>query len=90
MLRRLLDKRASKVTCSTVRVHDGSQSWMLTKQIMLQVGAYEDKPAKIAEVVRSWVHEKKPEFDAMAVRAKQMGQPHAVFRIVEDLAAMCA
>ena len=56
----------------------------------MQVGAYEDKPVKIAEVVRGWVHEQKEEFNGMAVRAKQMGQPHAVFRIVEDLAAMCA
>ncbi len=23
----------------------------------VQVGAYEDKPAKIAEVIRGWVHE---------------------------------
>lgn len=56
----------------------------------LQVGTYEDKPAKIAEVIRGWVHEKREEFAAMAVHAKEMGQPHAVFRIVEDLAAMCA
>jgi len=27
---------------------------------------------------------------AMAARAKKMGQPQAVFRIVEDLATMCA
>ena len=58
--------------------------------LYLQVGAYEDKPAKIAEVIRGWVHEKHDEFVAMAVHAKEMGQPQAVFRIVEDLAAMCA
>ena len=56
----------------------------------MQVGAYEDKPSKIAEVIRGWVHEKHAEFVDMAARAKQMGQPQAVFRIVEDLAAMCA
>lgn len=55
-----------------------------------KVGTYEDKPAKIAEVIRGWVHEKRGEFAAMAVHAKEMGQPQAVFRIVEDLAAMCA
>lgn len=58
--------------------------------LALQVGAYEDKPTKIAEVIRGWVHEKHQEFVAMAARAKAMGQPQAVFRIVEDLAAMCA
>lgn len=65
-------------------------SCVLNPDINVQVGAYEDKPAKIAEVVRGWVHEQKEEFNGMALRAKQMGQPHAVFRIVEDLAAMCA
>ena len=58
--------------------------------LFVQVGAYEDKPAKIAEVIRGWVHEKQDEFVAMAAQAKSMGQPQAVFRIVEDLAAMCA
>ena len=56
----------------------------------LQVGAYEDKPAKIAQVIHGWVHEKREELASMAARAKAMGQPQAVFRIVEDLAAMCA
>lgn len=56
----------------------------------VQVGAYEDKPAKIADVIHGWVHDKRDEFAAMAVHAKEMGQPQAVFRIVEDLAAMCA
>ena len=56
----------------------------------MQVGAYEYKPAKIAEVIRGWVNEKHEDFVAMAARAQQMGQPHAVFRIVQDLAAMCA
>ncbi|DBB01119.1 hypothetical protein WJX77_006919 [Trebouxia sp. C0004] len=55
-----------------------------------QVGAYEDKPAKIAQIIHGWVHEKRGELAAMSARAKEMGQPQAVFRIVEDLATMCA
>lgn len=57
---------------------------------MLQVGTFEQDPQKIAGIIRSWVQEKRVEFDEMAARAKQIAQPDALFRIVRDLAAMCA
>lgn len=56
----------------------------------MQIGAFESKPDKIAEVLASWLGPRKPEFEAMAVRAKAFGEKwqNALFRIVEDLAAM--
>ena len=57
--------------------------------LVLQVGTFEQEPQKIAGIVRSWVQEKRVEFDEMAARAKQIAQPDALFRIVRDLAAMC-
>eukprot|EP00891_Asterochloris_glomerata_P005998 jgi/Astpho2/5998/fgenesh1_pm.00084_%23_5_t len=55
-----------------------------------KVGTFEQDPQKIAGIIRSWVQEKRVEFDEMAARAKQIAQPDALFRIVRDLAAMCA
>ena len=54
------------------------------------MGAFERKPAKIAEVLASWLGPEKAEFDAMAVRAKVIGEKWqgALFRIVRDLASM--
>jgi hypothetical protein len=55
-----------------------------------QVGAFERKPAKIAEILAAWLGPEKAEFEAMAVRAKAIGEKwqDALFRIVRDLAAM--
>ena len=56
----------------------------------MQVGAFERDPVKIAEVLAAWLGPRKAEFEAMAVRAKEIGErwQNALFRIVEDLAAM--
>ena len=56
----------------------------------MQVGAFERGPEKIAEVLASWLGPENEEFQAMALRAKAIGQKwqNALFRIVEDLAAM--
>jgi len=55
-----------------------------------QVGAFERKPAKIAEILVAWLGPEKAEFDAMALRAKAIGEKwqDALFRIVRDLASM--
>lgn len=58
--------------------------------MLIQVGAFERDPAKIAGILASWLGPEKAEFDAMAARAKAIGAQwqNALFRIVEDLAAM--
>lgn len=54
------------------------------------MGAFERKPEKIAEILASWLGPEKADFDAMAERAKAIGErwQNALFRIVEDLASM--
>lgn len=54
------------------------------------MGAFERGPEKIAEVLASWLGPERQEFEAMALRAKAIGKKwqNALFRIVEDLAAM--
>eukprot|EP00873_Tetraselmis_striata_P002907 jgi/Tetstr1/423171/TSEL_013939.t1 len=52
------------------------------------VGAFERAPDKIAAIVRDWFGPAAGELEAMSARAKAMGRPGALFRIVEDLAAM--
>ena len=56
----------------------------------LQVGAFERDPVRIAGILAAWLGPQKAEFDAMAVRAREIGRQwqNALFRIVEDLAAM--
>ena len=57
---------------------------------LLQVGAFERDPVKIAALVKSWFTEARGEFEQMKQRAKQLAQPDALLKIVQDLAAMCA
>lgn len=54
------------------------------------MGAFERDPEKIADVLAAWLGPQKGEFEAMAVRAKAIGErwQNALFRIVEDLAGM--
>ena len=56
----------------------------------MQVGAFERNPAKIADQLALWLGPDNAEFKAMAKRAKEIGKvwQDALFRIVEDLAAM--
>lgn len=60
------------------------------KRLVLQVGAFERDPEKIAGVLADWLGPHREEFEAMALRAKAIGMKwqNALFRIVEDLAAM--
>ena len=61
-------------------------------QARVQVGAFEREPAKIAAILKRWVGSERAEFDEMARRAAKIGKKwrNALFRIVEDLAAMVA
>ena len=51
-------------------------------------GAFETDPAKIADLVASWLGPQRAAFDAMAAKAKALGRPEAVYKIVHDLAGM--
>eukprot|EP00803_Ostreobium_quekettii_P005073 evm.model.scf_277.5 EVM.evm.TU.scf_277.5 scf_277:33010-37549(+) len=53
------------------------------------VGAFERRPKRIAAIVKDWITCKQGALKEMATRAKALGRPEAVFRIVEDLAALC-
>lgn len=50
-----------------------------------QVGAFECNPARIGELVAGWFGAQRGELREMAKRAKALGHPHALLRIVEDL-----
>eukprot|EP00245_Coleochaete_scutata_P001063 TRINITY_DN11288_c0_g2_i1.p1 TRINITY_DN11288_c0_g2~~TRINITY_DN11288_c0_g2_i1.p1 ORF type:complete len:570 (-),score=72.27 TRINITY_DN11288_c0_g2_i1:352-2061(-) len=51
-------------------------------------GKYSEKPAEIAEIVRSWFGEKAAELKVMAQNCLRLARPDAVFKIVEDLDAL--
>ncbi|EFJ50227.1 hypothetical protein VOLCADRAFT_58564, partial [Volvox carteri f. nagariensis] len=57
-----------------------------------RVGAFETRPDRIAAIIATWLleggEEQRAEFAAMAKRAKALGRPKAVYRIVDDLAAL--
>lgn len=48
-------------------------------------GVFCDEPTKIATIVSEWFGPKAKEFAIMALRAKELARPDAVFRIVRDL-----
>ena len=54
------------------------------------MGAFERDPSRIADTLAAWLGPERSEFEAMAKRAKAIGKTwqNALFRIVEDLAAM--
>ena len=52
------------------------------------VGAYEEEPSKIAQIVASWLGPKADEFREMSSKAKKLAHPEAVFTIVRDLDAL--
>ena len=54
------------------------------------MGAFEHKPAQIAELLHRWFGDECAELQAMARRAKRAGRPFqfALFRIVQDLATL--
>ncbi len=53
------------------------------------MGAFETKPPLIASTLASWLApEGRPEFERKAARAKALGRPEAVYKIVEDLARL--
>ena len=68
-------------------LHQAYQHWSLTSA---QVGAFERDPKQIAECLAAWFGAENAEFKEMAKRAKAIGAvwQNALFRIVEDLAAM--
>lgn len=55
-----------------------------------EVGAFETRPDRIADILSRWLleggQEARAAFEAMAKRAKALGRPEAVYRIVNDLA----
>jgi 1,2-diacylglycerol 3-beta-galactosyltransferase len=51
------------------------------------VGAYEEEPAKMAEIVREWF-QTEGALEEMSRRAKRLGRPEATFNIVRELAGM--
>lgn len=53
-----------------------------------EVGTFEKDPKKIASILQDWFGERSEELAAMSERARAMGHPDALFRIVEDLAAL--
>ncbi|GIL64514.1 hypothetical protein Vafri_18412 [Volvox africanus] len=57
-----------------------------------RVGTFETRPDRIASIIASWLieggEEQRAEFTAMGRRAKALGRPKAVYRIVDDLAAL--
>ncbi|MEW5300952.1 MAG: hypothetical protein WDW36_003840 [Sanguina aurantia] len=52
------------------------------------VGAFEKQPAKIADIVVDWLGEGEAAFKDMARKAKALGRPEAVYKIVHDLAQL--
>eukprot|EP00210_Caulerpa_lentillifera_P009370 g8933.t1 len=54
-----------------------------------RVGAYENNPDKIAAILKEWFISKKDELKEMSIKAKTLGRPEALERIVQDLAALC-
>jgi 1,2-diacylglycerol 3-beta-galactosyltransferase len=55
-----------------------------------RVGSFEDNPAKVAGLIKEWFGEKRSELAAMAKRARALGRPDALFRIVDDLSTLVA
>ena len=53
-----------------------------------EVGTYEKDPAKIAQILKEWLSSASEELAAMSERARALGRPEALFRIVDDLAAL--
>lgn len=51
-----------------------------------KVGAFERQPNGIANVIKDWFTAKQDVLKEMSQRAKSLGRPEALFRIVEDLA----
>jgi len=52
------------------------------------VGAYDEDPAQMAQIVAKWFSPGSKELEAMAVKAKLLGRPEATFNIVRELAGM--
>jgi hypothetical protein len=50
------------------------------------VGAYDEDPAQMAQIVAKWFSPGSKELEAMAVKAKLLGRPEATFNIVRELA----
>ena len=53
-----------------------------------QVGVFERDPFRAAALIRGWLTDRRGELEAMAARAKALGQPHALANIVGDLATL--
>jgi len=53
------------------------------------VGTFERRPKKIAAIIKDWITSKQEELKEMSKRARALGRPEALFRIVEDLATIC-
>jgi 1,2-diacylglycerol 3-beta-galactosyltransferase len=54
------------------------------------VGVFECDPRAIAETIRRWFGEGKEEFRQMAERARALGQPESLHKIVSDLHTLVA
>eukprot|EP00192_Tetraselmis_astigmatica_P024497 CAMPEP_0117697956 /NCGR_PEP_ID=MMETSP0804-20121206/29512_1 /TAXON_ID=1074897 /ORGANISM="Tetraselmis astigmatica, Strain CCMP880" /LENGTH=490 /DNA_ID=CAMNT_0005512255 /DNA_START=222 /DNA_END=1694 /DNA_ORIENTATION=+ len=53
-----------------------------------QVGTFEKDPKKIADILKEWLEDAAGTLATMSERARAMGRPDALFRIVEDLATL--
>ena len=49
---------------------------------------FERDPFRAAALIRGWLTDRRGELEAMAARAKALGQPHALANIVGDLATL--
>ena len=52
------------------------------------VGVFETKPRKVAEIIKSWLKNDGKELKALAARAKALAKPDSLFDIVKDLSTM--
>lgn len=53
-----------------------------------QVGVFEKKPERVAATIKRWLSGGGAELRQMAVRARTLGKPEALFDIVRDLATL--
>lgn len=52
------------------------------------VGVFETKPAKVAQIIQTWLSGGEKELKVLAAKAKALGKPDALFDIVKDLAGL--
>ncbi len=50
------------------------------------VGAYNEDPAQMAQIIAKWFATEGKELEEMSAKAKLLGRPEATFNIVRELA----